>query len=275
MLKIKEKSSKSQIKVKSFSILIYVFAFLIFNFNLVFALSINIDPSNIKLAIKSGETKTGEIIVQNSGSAPIRIKAYMEDWVYADDGSKDFIRSGSSTYSCSNWITLDTTSFSLGAKEDKKVKFTITAPNKSSGGHVSVIFFESQTQTKEGISVSGRIGTIVYLDTEGDINRNGELKELSVIGSNEGDEIKVNVPMINKGNTYLLAKLKLIITKDDKTVIEMPLRPIGALPGSTAIAQATLNKPLLEGKYKAQAEVTYEDKTLKSQAEFSIKKTSK
>lgn len=236
------------------------------------SLSINIDPSNIKITLKPEETKTGDITVQNSGSSSIKMKAYIEDWIYAADGSKTFIKPGSSLYSCSNWIKLNPETFTLAPKEEKNVSYTISAPKNASGGHVSVIFFESQAEVSEGIAVSGRIGTIVYQDTEGDIKKSGEIKEVAVAASAEGTPISVKITFLNKGNSHISAKPKISVLKDDKTVLEAQMRPINTLPGEERTVIMVISDPLKEGKYKAQVDIKYDNKTLKSQSEFDIKK---
>ena len=238
-----------------------------------FALSINIDPSNIKVVLKPGETKTGEILVQNFGGTKIKVKAYTEDWIYAPDGSKTFIRSGSSVYSCSSWIKLDPASFELAPKEDKKVKYSIIAPNNASGGHVSVIFFEAVIDRYEGIAVSGRIGTIVYLDTEGDIKRSGELKDLVIEASEEGSPVSLNFSFVNNGNSHISAQPNIKIMDGGKMIIEKKAKNINTLPGDTKSSMIKIGEPLKEGKYKAQVEISFDGKTLKSQSDFTISKS--
>jgi len=240
-----------------------------------YALSINMDPSNLKLALKPGETKTGEILVQNFGGAKIKVKAYTEDWIYAPDGSKTFMKPGSSVYSCSSWIKLDPMNFILAPKEDRKVKYTITSPSNASGGHVSVIFFETIIDGYQGIAVSGRLGSIVYLDTEGDIKRTGEIKDVVVLASEEGSPVSLNFSFVNSGNSYISAKPSIKVLDGSKSVIEKQEMNINTLPGDTKSTTVTIKEPLKEGKYKAQVELTFDNKTLKSQSEFTISKSSR
>jgi hypothetical protein len=201
-------------------LLIFTFAFLLLAFNFAYALSVNIDPSNVKIILKQGETKSGEITVQNFGGDKIKIKAYAEDWIYASDGSKVFMKPGSSVYSCSSWIKLDPENLDLAPKEAKKVKYSITSPGNASGGHVSVIFFEALANNPEGISVSGRIGAIVYQDTEGDIKRSGEIKSLSVLTSEEGMPINIQISFVNSGNSHISAKPSIKITDGGKPLLK-------------------------------------------------------
>jgi predicted RNA-binding protein with PUA domain len=237
-----------------------------------FALSINIDPSNVKLLVKPGESKNGEILVRNTGSSKIIIKASTEDWVYAPDGSKTFMKQGSSVYSCSNWIRLDSENFELAPKEEKKVSFILTAPKNASGGHVSVIFFEGVIKQTLEIAVSGRIGVIVYQDTEGDVKRNAEIKSFDILASEEGKPVRTRISFINKGNTYIIAKPKISILKDNKVVLESKALPINTLPGDEVTNEILIKDNLKTGNYKAQVELTFDDKTLKSQSDFTIKK---
>ena len=238
-----------------------------------YALSINIDPSNLKLVLKPGETKTGEILVQNFGGAKIKVKAYAEDWIYAPDGSKTFMKPGSSVYSCSEWIKLDQATFELSPKEEKKVSYSITSPSNASGGHVSVIFFEAVIERYEGIAVSGRIGSIVYLDNEGDIKRSGEIKDLLVVASEEGSPLILHFSFVNSGNSLISAQPSIKIMDGDKTIIEKQDKNINTLPGDIKTSIITIDQKLKEGKYKAQIELSFDNKTLKSQSDFTISKS--
>ena len=238
-----------------------------------YALSINIDPASIMVTLKAGETKDGEIFVQNLGGDKIKIKAYAEDWIYASDGSKVFMKPGSSVYSCSSWIKLDPESFDLAPKENKTVKYTITSPITASGGHVSVIFLEVVMDKSAGIAVSGRIGTIIYQDTEGDIKRSGEIKGFSVTTSQESEPINLSISFINNGNSYISAKPSITITGDGKTVIDTSAMKINTLPGDTKTSIITLGQTLPEGNYKAEIELNFDDKSLKSRSDFTIKKS--
>lgn len=255
-------------------ILFVILASCVFSLEPAFALSINIDPPSLRLTVKPEQSVSGSISVKNAGSSSIKIKAYTEDWVYAKDGSKLFMKPGSSVYSCSGWIRLDPANFELAPKEEKSVNYVLTVPKTASGSHVSVIFFESSTDNKEGISVTGRIGTIVYQDTEGDIKRNWEIKELIVISSEEGEPVNVQLTLANKGNTYLQANAILKILKDGKTVFESKMKPINILPDDSGSSSLTVSEPLKEGGYKAAVEVSYEGKILKSETDFTIKKSS-
>jgi len=192
--------------------------------------------------------------------------------MFAPDGSKAFMKPGSSVYSCSNWIALDSTTLDLGPKEQKSVTFSLTAPKNASGGHVSVIFFEGLIENKKGITVSGRIGAIVYVDIEGDIKRSLDIQEISAIGSLEGSPVSIKVVAANKGNTYVSAIPKVTIIQDDRKITEAVMNPVNSLPGDTTSGTVKLASPLKEGKYKAQVEMIIDGKTLTSQSEFTIRK---
>lgn len=236
------------------------------------SISMNIDPSNIKFLIKPGDTKTGEIFIQNTSSEPVKLKIYAEDWIYLPDGSKNFMKPGSTVYSCTKWLKIDQDKLEMNAKETKKISFSVTSPKNATGGHVSVIFFESVSEVKNGILVAGRIGTIIYLDTEGDIKRSAEIKDITTFVSGESSPIKVNFTFVNKGNTYINAPAIVSITKDDKVVIEKTLLPLKTLPSDRITGEALFQEGLKEGNYDARIEVKFDDKTLVEKTGFSIKK---
>ena len=69
------------------------------------AMRIRISNPKIELELSPGETATGEIEVENPTEDKVKLRAYAEDWIYANaTGEKKFQPAGTHPLSASNWI---------------------------------------------------------------------------------------------------------------------------------------------------------------------------
>ncbi len=177
--------------------------------------SMNVDPPSLWLSIAPGSSTTGTITVDNKGKEDIEVKAYTEDWVYNKDRSKSFRIAGSTSYSCSNWIVLSPSKFTVPAGGSASVKYTVTVPGNVSGGHYSVIFFESKAGTAKqnaNILIAGRIGTIVYLDAAGSSKKSGQITDLGSYFDQQSNSLVFTMKFRNTGDTILSPEGSVIVT---------------------------------------------------------------
>ncbi|MDD2703062.1 MAG: hypothetical protein PHC33_03545, partial [Candidatus Omnitrophica bacterium] len=71
------------------------------------ASTLRINQPKIRLFIPPGGAQAGIIEVDNTSEDTLKVKAYMEDWVYAPlgDGTKTFSHPGQMSFSASPWIS--------------------------------------------------------------------------------------------------------------------------------------------------------------------------
>ncbi len=220
------------------------------------AFSINVDPPSLWLSVKPGSSTSGKIIVENRGNDDINVKAYAQDWVYAKDRSKEFKKAGTAKYSCSNWIAIYPSDFTLASKKSQEVSYTLTSPTDASGGYYSVIFFESRIpdltgiQKRSNVVMSGRIGAIVYLDTDGRSDKLASIKTLSVEGPDTNNHINIDIQFANDGNTILSPEGNVIITDStSRLYAKIDLKKFYVLQGETVSVKGSWFGGLKEGEY--------------------------
>ena len=255
---------------KIFLISIFLLCYFLACISSAHAFSLNLNPPSIRLTVGTGESTSGKITLENRGDLKLSVKAYVEDWVYAKDGSKDFKEAGSTPYSCAKWIKLSQEKFDLNPKEIKEIEYTLTVPKDATGGHYAVIFFESlieqakaQVQAApaggQGVAVAGRIGTIVYHETKGLVNKKGSILDLKASGYEKAKPLRVELTFKNEGNTQLQAdgKLSLLDSSGNK-VAETEVRRIYSLPGDPAGKELVFSKiELKKGRYILKGALEY------------------
>ncbi len=242
-----------------------------------FAFSVSVDPPSVWTSVRPSSSASGTIIVENSGSSTINVKAYAQDWAFAKDRSKIFKRPGTTALSCSRWITLFPSTFSLDPGKSQQVSYSITAPETASGGYCSVIFFESRdadtgnTKTSNMI-LAGRIGTIVYLDIAGRSKKSASIINMSAPKTRKGKPITLGISLRNEGDTILSPEGNVIISDETSRVwAKMDINKFCILPGETLPLKTEWKAGLREGQYNVIVTLDYgADKVLSSLATLNV-----
>jgi hypothetical protein len=222
-----------------------------------FGFSVNVGPPSVYAVSKAGETTSGNIFVENNSDFPITVNAYTEDWLYAPDGSKNFLPAGSTKLSCSNWITVFPSTLTLEPKTRQDVTYSINVPANSTGGHYSVIFFESKLGERKGeiegstVMLAARIGTIVYHSTEGVFNQKGEISNFITSMSDPDKPLLVSFALKNLGDVYLGADgTAVIFDSSGSLVAREKVNKVNTLPGDEVKGKVSFLSGLPEGSYK-------------------------
>lgn len=211
-----------------------------------------------------GESYSGEIVVENPTEEEMAIKAYLEDWAYLPGGTgeKAFTPIGSNSYSAGKWITFTPASSTLKPYGRMTVRYTVNVPADSKGGHYSVLFFETLlgTQTNEegvNVLVSGRIGSLFYIETKGNSTRQGEIKDASIIPSEGNKPLELKTKFANTGDTDITVGGNfLIMDSTGKVKGRGDLNKIYTFPGTTETSATQWVGRLASGDY--QMIVTYD-----------------
>ena len=203
---------------KKLYVLIYFIFFQTFFSGTAMAATLRINAPKILLELTPGETYSGEIVAENPTEEAIKMKAYLEDWVYSTGGTgeKEFIPAGTTPLSCSKWIT-----FSPAEEEMKPfgrviTRYNITVPPDAKGGYYSVLFFETiigTTKDEEGVSivVSGRISSFFFVEVKGTVDRKGEIESVEIKPPKDNKPMEIYTTFKNSGNVDISLKGNFLI----------------------------------------------------------------
>lgn len=220
------------------------------------AFSINISPPSLKLSVQPGQSASGTITVLNRGEETVGILVYTEDWLYAPDGSKSFHAAGTTPLSCAKWLRIFPKKFQLEGGEKMGVQYTVNMPEDAKGGYYAVVFFESvpsaEEERDEGMMVrfAGRLGTIIYLETEGKSTRSATVESFSVTVPQSDKPLEMSLSYKNTGDVYIGAEGTLNIIDDEGNIFgKETFGPVNTLPGDTRGTKAEWLGELEEGTY--------------------------
>ncbi|MCX5749799.1 MAG: hypothetical protein NTZ10_06115 [Candidatus Saganbacteria bacterium] len=240
---------------------------LVFLAQIASAFSINVDPPSIWETMGPGSSRSGKIMVENRGSGDIVVNAYTEDWVFLKDRSKEFKKAGTTRYSCANWIVLYPTNFILGSGKTQEVKYTISMPSTAQGGYYSVIFFESRLDSRastkrSNVILLGRIGSIVYAETQGASRKAAAITNLSFKKLSAKKPYEAIFTVANEGNSAVSPEGSIIITDDSaRLYAKIDIKKFYVLQGERIPVKAYWAGALPEGEYSVIATLDLGTKT--------------
>ena len=243
------------------------------------AATIRINSPRINLELAAGESQSGEIVVENPTEEAVKVRAYLEDWIYSTGGTgeKTFSPAGSAPRSCSSWIAFSPANMEIPPFGRSIVRYTVTVPQTAVGGYNSVLFFETIIGTakdEEGVNivVSGRIGSLFFIEVKNTVERQGVVESLEVKPGSESKPTVLSTRFRNTGNVdVMLAGSFLVMDAEGHVKGRGQLQPIYTLPGQTEARDSEWVGRLTSGKY--QLLVTYDlgkGKNLVEEKTFSI-----
>ena len=223
------------------------------------AATIRISAPKVEVEVAPGETYTGEITAENPTEESIKVRVYLEDWVYAPGGTGEKIFSpiASTPFSAGKWITFSPAEETIGPFGKTVVRYTIAVPSDAKGGHYAVLFFETilgTAQDEEGVTVlvAGRIGSLFSVETKGFSEKNGQIKLVEIKPSEGNQPLQISSTFFNSGNVDVtLGGNFLIMDKDGRVRARGDLNKIYTFPGQTETGKTEWVGRLAPGDYQA------------------------
>ncbi|OIO38063.1 MAG: hypothetical protein AUJ71_03920 [Candidatus Omnitrophica bacterium CG1_02_49_16] len=205
------------------------------------AATIRISSPKVQLKAAPGETYAGEITAENPTEEEVKVRIYLEDWVYAAGGTgqKNFSPMGTTPLSAAKWITFSPAEDAIKPFGRTIVHYTIQVPQDAKGTHYAVLFFETiigSAKDEEGVNVmvAGRIGSLFYVEVKGLAERKGEIKSVELKPSTGNKPLEIVTTFHNMGNTDItLGGNFLIMDKPGKVVGRGDVDKVYTFPGTT------------------------------------------
>lgn len=244
------------------------------------AATLRINTPKILLDLAPGESYSGEIIAENPTEDEVKIRLYLEDWVYKADGTgeKDFFPAGTQPLSASRWITFSPAEDVMKPFGRTTIRYTVNVPKEGiSGGHYSVLFIETilgSAENEEGVNVlvAGRIGALFLVETKDHTNREGEVTSVDVKPGLGNQPLQITTIFKNTGNIDIPLQGKyLLMDAQGKIYGRGDVQNMYVMPGDEAKSTTEWVGRLPKGAYTAL--VTYDlgkAKTQVSETAFSV-----
>ncbi len=158
--------------------------------------------------IPGGMDKKDSVTVENQGENPITLQVYAVDSTETSEGSFALKNESDPKYDVGSWVKLSVSEVTLGAKESKKIPFTITVPlNAEKGEHSGGIIFQTASPKKletkgMGINVVSRVGVRIYETVPGEDSLNLRVDNLH--HTTVDDQLTFSFMVENKGTAHVI-----------------------------------------------------------------------
>jgi P pilus assembly chaperone PapD len=226
---------------------------------------ISVWPTWVELTVNRGE-QAGKIIhVQNQGSEPIAIRAYVMDFSIDREGNFVFSEPGHESYSASRWLSVAETDFTLAPGESQEIEVRLSAPSEvEPGGHYAALFFEAIPSANQGVVlISTRIPTLFYITvpgiTEAEVMANADIASLVLPGFAGKGPVEAGVVVHNSGNVHLTVAARAHFSASWGGSSELELGQAVILPNSDGVMRSNWQQAPLFGKVKASVVIGYLD----------------
>lgn len=229
-----------------------------------------VGPGRFQLQVAPGESKTVEMIVTNRMGIPKTFTLTTEDMQASsnDDGTVTLLGDQVGPYSIKDFISVPQYRFVLNHQERAHIPVTITIPADAEpggfyGSLLTQIVSEDANPEVSGV-VSGtklvsRIGTLFFVTTPGEIERELELKKFSTLGDRKfltKGPVNLSIVTENTGSVHATPYGTLRITNTlGNEVGYVELNTWYVLPNSIRNRDVQWDREFLWGRYTAELEL--------------------
>ena len=240
-------------------------------------LSISTYPLSVKGKVDPGQTYEGGVtIINSSATESVRIRPEKENLMGGAEGVVELLGEKDIGWGISSWIKFDNSEeFILAPKERRLVNYQIVVPaNAQPGGHFGAVLFRAlpanPTSTAEsGVSISGRVGTVLLFEVSGDIKKGAVITSISVPRFLSHGPIDLTFKIKNNGNSYFTPAGNVTFSnlwQKDEVEFYNPgkkendvNKPGVVFPGYDRTYASRLNRKYLFGPVKITANVAMEE----------------
>lgn len=165
---------------------------------------ITLSPTDHRLDITPESTHRGTLTAINSGSDPLKVRAYAAPYQVQNESYEPIFNKDTPRTQISRWITLERDSYQIAPGEQIDIPYTITVPaSVPSGGQYASIFVETSDETSGAIMRKQRVGMLVYAQVSGTTKESGTATLTTPSGLHIKDSLSATARLKNGGNVDL------------------------------------------------------------------------
>ncbi len=227
--------------------------------------SFTVIPPSISHRLNPGETTEGVLRVINDSAEPLTFSLSIQDYIVEDNnGTPTFVTDGklSNKYSAASWIGVSPNRFTLAPKQREDLAYLIKIPKDARpGGHYAAVTYTPDakgTTTGSGTAVSTVVGTLMYIDVNGEIVEKASVKEFSSPGFSEYAPISLHTIIRNEGDLHI-APYGTIVVKNmwGKVISTQAILSKNIFPQAVREFENIVDRKWMFGSYTAEFTAKY------------------
>lgn len=236
-----------------------------------------VGPGKFSIELAPGQSKTLEMMITNRMGERKLFSMVTEDTAGSSDGSESIVLLGDKVgpYTLRDYINIPHEQFYLESGQRVRVPVTVSLPaDAEPGGRygsllVSIVSDPTEVgdddAAKPGTVIISRIGTLFFVTTPGEIDRDGALQEFATLGNQKfysKGPISFSVVSENFGTVHLAPYGEInIYNMAGNEVGSIELDPWFIMPQSLRVREVSWNRDFMIGRYTAIASINrgYDD----------------
>lgn len=227
--------------------------------------SFTVIPPSISHRLNPGESAEGVLRVINDSVEPLTFSLSIQDYIVEDNnGTPTFVTEGklSNKYSAAAWIGVTPTRFTLAPKQREDLTYFIKIPQDARpGGHYAAVTYTPDVKGNtagSGTAVSTVVGTLMYIDVNGEIVEKASVKEFSAPGFSEYGPISLHTTIRNEGDLHI-APYGTIVVKNmwGKVISTQAILSKNIFPQAVREFENIIDRKWMFGRYTAELQTKY------------------
>jgi P pilus assembly chaperone PapD len=228
-------------------------------------LSVEVAPLRVELQAAPGGTTTQAVTLDNSGKAPVRVRARVTDWDLSRDGTPQFegVTEGG-PFSATSWVRVAPPELVIDPGKPGIVRFSLTVPpDTGPAGYRTGILFEFLPASGDPVARArevqfrSRVATLIYVNV-GQPPVTVELTDLAVRTGKEETQVIAVLKNTSKRGIRTKGTLTIFDMASGKPIRASMVPDVPLLPESEreiAITAFEASKPLPAGEYRIEVKV--------------------
>ncbi len=246
-------------------------------YNLEESISIYLDPSLLDVVLIPGSFKFYPITVLNQETLSAKIKISLSDFNIKENGEIEYLDSGSTPYSCADWVQVKPDEFEVKPGDTKNIRVIINPPKDiDHTGYVKLAFMINLFEKAELVSSGNKYLTVI-VSTKKEVKEEAQIIEFETFAiEKEGIEFKVRFKNSGEGHLFPNIFFKIFNNENEEITNGDFTEKRLVLPDTIADIKHIHLFPLEKGEYAAIVTVKYgrdqnNQRTLSSKKVFNIK----
>lgn len=224
-------------------------------------ISIGASPAYLEMTLDPGRTSAQPILLFNSGSDPVTVKAYAWDWWHDPDNPRKFAPPGTLPNSAAKWISFVPEEATIDPGKAVNVTVVFNTPQDAKAGNYAVAWFEAIPAGRKDareLRVGARLGVLLMTEIRGRTKPEISVADFKVTPPSATELLRATFTLVNSGDVHLFPKGTLVVmSKDNKLVGHTSFEKRRLLPQQRSDVEVKWGGELAAGEYSAILTVDY------------------
>ncbi len=186
---------------------------------ILLAQDFEVAPVKMEFDAEPSTSQTRVLSVKNHGSQRTSYTVSFADFLPSSSGERNILPPNSTKHSCANWINVNPAFFELNPGEDIQLQVTMLVPGEEFGSAWCMLYVQptreqtswsADKQLAAGITVSGRIGVLVYQSPKSNQNYSIKVSNFQEITTTNDTQRKFSAVIENLGDKVTHCKVFLM-----------------------------------------------------------------